>query len=190
MPPRRNGRKQLATKAARKTMPVRAFIVGGGGGGGEKKCGKCGSSEHVRSTKNQCPMHPLHPLFVAKSKANKSSESKKKRKSKAGPTKTKAKKRKKAVEICSKCHTKYTASDNYDGACVYCDDNHLGTLEVNWEHDFWYDWNEACGPPDSKYCRERYGEDGGYVWTGCGCTCGDNGECERVGRHEPSALKK
>jgi hypothetical protein len=87
--------------------------------------------------------------------------------------------------LCGNCDEEYRECDNNDGACIFYEEEHLGTMQVNWEHDFWYNWNEARGDPDGDYCREEYGDDGGYTWTGCGCSCGDNGECERQGRHVP-----
>ena len=57
---------------------------------------------------------------------------------------------------------------------------------MDWDSDFWYDWNEGCGPPDSEHCRKEYGNEGGYVWSGCGCR-NDHDECERSGPHEPES---
>ena len=57
---------------------------------------------------------------------------------------------------------------------------------MDWDSDFWYDWNEGCGPPDSEHCRKEYGNEGGNVWSGCGCR-DDHDECERPGPHEPES---
>ena len=85
---------------------------------------------------------------------------------------------------CKRCDQKYDQRYNNDQtACVYYADEHEGTFDVDWDSDFWYDWNEGCGPPDSEHCRKEYGNEGGYVWSGCGCR-NDRDECERSGPHE------
>ncbi len=85
---------------------------------------------------------------------------------------------------CRNCHKQYKASENVDDCCLWYSDTHKGEFQVNWKSDFWYDWNEGRGPPDSAYCRREYGREGGYVWSICGCDH-NRDECEREGKHKP-----
>lgn len=94
--------------------------------------------------------------------------------------------------VCENCGSSYTESENTDECCEWYSNTHKGRYEVNYYAEFWVGWNSAMsGPPDSSFCRREYRNEGGYMWSICGCTQ-DTGECIRIGKHKPkgSALSE
>lgn len=106
-----------------------------------------------------------------------------KKKSNAVP-KTAASSKPEAELRCGQCKTDYKESENVDNCCVWYSGTHKGMYIVNEDSSFWHGWKEWYGPPDSAHCREEYRNEGGYIWSICGCNR-DTGECSRSGKHKP-----
>lgn len=86
--------------------------------------------------------------------------------------------------VCARCEDKYCESENTDKSCLWYSRTHKGKFIVNHDSEFWYGWKEWNGPRNSTYCRKKFGIEGGFVWTRCGCDH-NRDECERECRHKP-----
>lgn len=87
---------------------------------------------------------------------------------------------------CENCRQKFREEDNGNYACTWYSEVHKGLFRTDYNSDAWYGWHEANPPKESAYWKEDdYVGNGGHKWTGCGCTTGNNGECEREDRHRP-----
>ena len=84
---------------------------------------------------------------------------------------------------CRRCEEPFDPATNTNESCVFMKENHRGSFRVNWYHDTWHNWCAGFGPPNSSHCKQEYGNEGCYYWTGCGCTTHGSGECEREGWH-------
>jgi hypothetical protein len=84
---------------------------------------------------------------------------------------------------CRNCEEFYFESENTDDSCLWYSTTHKGAFVVDYKSDFWRGWEEHLGPPNSSHCRKEYGNEGGYMWSICGCRK-DTGECERTSRHK------
>jgi hypothetical protein len=85
--------------------------------------------------------------------------------------------------VCENCGEKYNANnDNEIDACYWASNTHKGRFVVNHQSEFWADWeSKTMGSPISA--SSRFGMDGGFEWTICGCD--NNGsECIRIGQHK------
>lgn len=85
---------------------------------------------------------------------------------------------------CQNCNEKYKEEENDDHTCTWYSDVHKGLFRTDYNSEAWYGWHEANPPKESAYWkRDGYVGEGYHKWTGCGCTQGNNGECEREDRH-------
>ena len=85
--------------------------------------------------------------------------------------------------LCSNCGEYFTKENNRPISCVWYNTKHKGSFVVDWDADFWTHWDaKTMGPPEGSFCREVYGNCGGYMWSGCGCHHNYD-LCERIGFH-------
>ena len=62
--------------------------------------------------------------------------------------------------MCTNCEQEFDVIENFSEACIY----HDGELEVNYDHERWYDWDEASYGRISEM-EEEHPE--GFTWSCC-----------------------